>query len=158
MNLFYICINYKIVIITIVGFKYSDEAVERLKSKSIKPSMQRVAIMDFLIGNRTHPSVDDVYRDLAPTMPTLSKTTVYNTLKLFSEKGAALMLTIDESRVNFDGDTSPHTHFLCKGCSKIYDLQMSASIKEVVGMSIAGHQISEIHYYYKGVCKACLEG
>jgi Fur family ferric uptake transcriptional regulator/Fur family peroxide stress response transcriptional regulator len=158
VKILYICIKYKIVIITIMGFKYSEEAVERLKSKSIKPSMQRVAIMDYLIMNRTHPSVDDVYRGLASTIPTLSKTTVYNTLKLFSEKGAALMLTIDESRVNFDGDTSPHTHFLCNGCGKIYDLQMSASIKEVVGMSIAGHQISEIHYYYKGVCKACLEG
>ncbi len=141
-----------------MGFKYSEEAVERLKSKSIKPSMQRVAIMDYLIMNRTHPSVDDVYRGLASTIPTLSKTTVYNTLKLFSEKGAALMLTIDESRVNFDGDTSPHTHFLCKSCGKIYDLQMPAVVKEVIGMSITGHQISEIHYYYKGVCKACLEG
>lgn len=91
-------------------------------------------------------------------MPTLSKTTVYNTLKLFSEKGAALMLTIDENRVNFDGDTSPHTHFLCKRCGKIYDLQIPTVVKEVIGMSVAGHQISEIHYYYKGVCKTCLEG
>ncbi|MEA5006774.1 Peroxide operon regulator [bioreactor metagenome] len=141
-----------------MSFKYTKEAFERLKSKNIKPSIQRVAIMDYLIMNRTHPSVDDVYKDLSSSMPTLSKTTVYNTLKLFSEKGAALMLTIDENRVNFDGDTSPHTHFLCKRCGKIYDLQIPTVVKEVIGMSVAGHQISEIHYYYKGVCKTCLEG
>ncbi len=38
-----------------MGFKYSDEAVERLKSKSIKPSMQRVAIMDYLILKQDPP-------------------------------------------------------------------------------------------------------
>lgn len=69
---------------------------ERLLDHNIKPSVQRIAIMQYLMEYPVHPSADDIYTALSPSMPTLSKTTVYNTLKLFSEQGAAQMLTIDE--------------------------------------------------------------
>ena len=93
--------------------------------------MQRIAIMEYLMDNPIHPSADDIYTALSPSMPTLSKTTVYNTLKLFSEQGAALMLTIDEKNTNFDADTSVHSHFLCKRCGHIYDLKCPEAIKKV---------------------------
>jgi len=129
---------------------------DKLVSFNIKPSVQRIAIMDYLLTHRTHPSADVVYSDLSGTMPTLSKTTVYNTLKLLAEHGAALMLTIDENNVCFDGDTSPHSHFLCKKCGKIFDLPMPSTVKDVMQMESDGHIITELHYYYKGTCRYCL--
>ena len=57
------------------------DVIERLQSHSIKPSVQRIAIMQYLMDHHTHPTVDEIYTALAPGMPTLSKTTVYNTLK-----------------------------------------------------------------------------
>lgn len=115
-----------------------------------------MAIMEYLLEHRTHPSAEDIYTALSPNMPTLSKTTVYNTLKLFSEQGAALMLTIDEKNANFDADTSTHPHFLCKQCGHIYDLTTPEVVKEVEDIDMDGHQVSEVHYYYKGICKNCL--
>lgn len=131
------------------------ESYKRLLEFNIKPSMQRIAIMQYLMTHSTHPSADEIYMALSPTMPTLSKTTVYNTLKLFAEQGAALMLTIDEKNVNFDGDTSLHSHFLCKKCCKIYDLKCPEPMKEFVDQEIDGHHILEIHNYYRGVCQSC---
>lgn len=133
------------------------KSYDRLLEYNIKPSMQRIAIMEYLMEHRTHPSADEIYSELSPTMPTLSKTTVYNTLKLFSEQGAALMLTIDERNANFDADTSQHAHFLCKQCGKIYDLPFSKEVKTVEGLQMDGHEVREVHYYYKGVCKECLK-
>ena len=72
---------------------------DRLLEHNIKPSMQRIAIMEYLMEHPIHPSADDIYTALSPSMPTLSKTTVYNTLKLFSEQGAALMLPISFANV-----------------------------------------------------------
>ncbi len=118
--------------------------------------MQRIAIMEYLMEHPIHPSADDIYTALSPSMPTLSKTTVYNTLKLFSEQGAVQMLTIDERNTNFDADTSPHAHFLCRRCGHIYDLKCLEAVKNVVGLDMEGHQVSEVHYYYKGICKNCL--
>lgn len=128
----------------------------RLLEHSIKPSMQRIAIMEYLMEHPIHPSADDIYTALSPSMPTLSKTTVYNTLKLFSEQGAVQMLTIDERNTNFDADTSPHAHFLCRRCGHIYDLKCLEAGKKVVDLDMEGHQVSEVHYYYKGICKNCL--
>ena len=88
-------------------------AHEYLLKFGIKPSVQRIAIMNFLLHNRIHPSVEDIYNALCVSIPTLSKTTVYNTLKLFAEQGALLALVIDEKNVRFDIDTSNHAHFQC---------------------------------------------
>lgn len=129
--------------------------VERLQKHNIKPSMQRISIMKYLMEHRTHPTVDEIYTALSPTIPTLSKTTVYNTLKILSENGAAQTLTIDERNTCYDADTTPHAHFLCKCCGKIYDLQCNDAVKQVVETNMDGHQVHEIHYYYKGLCKHC---
>ena len=94
------------------------DVVKRLQNHNIKPSVQRIAIMTYLMEHRTHPTVDEIYTALAPSIPTLSKTTVYNTLKLLSEQGAAQTLTIDERNTCYDADTTPHAHFLCKHCGK----------------------------------------
>ena len=50
---------------------------DRLLEYNIKPSMQRIAIMEYLMDHPIHPSADDIYTALSPSMPTLSKTTVY---------------------------------------------------------------------------------
>ncbi|MCD8182356.1 MAG: transcriptional repressor [Bacteroides sp.] len=133
------------------------DVVKRLQTHNIKPSVQRIAIMNYLMEHRTHPTVDEIYTALSPSIPTLSKTTVYNTLKLLSEQGAAQTLTIDERNTCYDADTTPHAHFLCKRCGRIYDLEYNANIKEVEGMDMKGHEVHEIHYYYKGVCKNCMK-
>lgn len=129
--------------------------VERLQKHNIKPSMQRMSIMKYLMEHRTHPSVDEIYTALSPTIPTLSKTTVYNTLKILSEHGAAQTLTIDERNTCYDADTTPHAHFLCKNCGKIYDLSCNDSVKKVMETNMDGHDVQEVHYYYKGICKQC---
>ena len=64
--------------------------IETLSNHNIKPSLQRIAVYSYLIEKKNHPTVDMIYSDLHPTMPTLSKTTVYNTLKLFIENGCSL--------------------------------------------------------------------
>ena len=73
-----------------------NNAFETLSRYNIKPSPQRMAIMTYLLEHKTHPTIEEIYKSLSPDMPTLSKTTIYNTLKLFVENGAASMLTINE--------------------------------------------------------------
>ena len=64
------------------------EAYARLVERGIRPSVQRIAIMDYLIKHPTHPTIDEVYQSLCENVPTLSRTTVYNTLRMLSEKHA----------------------------------------------------------------------
>ena len=88
-----------------------QEAYDRLVECGLRPSVQRLAIMEFLQTHRTHPTVEDVFQGIVSEIPTLSRTTVYNTLRLLSEHRAAQMITIDDHRVCYDGDVHPPVHF-----------------------------------------------
>lgn len=118
----------------------------------IKPSVQRIAIMNYLKEHKIHPTADEIFNALSLSMPTLSKTTVYNTLKLFVERGAALNINIDEKNLRFDGDVSQHAHFICLECGCIYDIFME---QLAVAKNIGDFTIAETHIYYKGYCKEC---
>ena len=149
----YLC--HRIKIVTITELKESMNVYEYLLSYDIKPSVQRIAIMDYLLKHHTHPCIDEIYMALHDDIPTLSKTTVYNTLKLFVEHGAAKMLTIDERNACFDGDTSAHAHFQCRCCGRIFDMPMQINENEMNEMAGKGFSVEEIHSYYKGVCPEC---
>lgn len=152
----YLCLRIKIVIVT--ELKESMNVYEYLISYNIKPSVQRIAIMDYLLKHKTHPCIDEIYMALCKEIPTLSKTTVYNTLKLFIEHGAAKMLTIDEKNACFDGDMSAHAHFQCRACGKIYDLPMETKDPEIEKLTQNGFITEETHLYYKGICPECSKG
>lgn len=127
---------------------------EYLQNFGIKPSLQRIAIAEYLMDNRIHPTVDDIYNALYIKVPTLSKTTVYNTLKLFAEQGAVLALVIDDKNVRFDIDTSCHAHFQCCGCNRVFDIPLDKT--ELLQVrQIDDLLITESHLYYKGYCKEC---
>lgn len=132
------------------------DAQQYLLNYGIKPSVQRIAIMDFLLKNRIHPTVEEIYNALCGVVPTLSKTTVYNTLKLFAEHKALWALVIDEKNVRYDVDTSRHAHFQCLNCGKVYDLPMHPDSK-LQRENGQGLIITEVHLYYKGYCKTCGE-
>lgn len=122
--------------------------------RGIRPSMQRLAIMDYLINHPIHPTIDDVYQALSNKVPTLSRTTVYNTLRMLSENQAAQMITIDEHRVCYDGNVESHVHFYCKKCGKIIDLFGEQAPKLEGEKTVEGNIIQEEQLYYKGICAA----
>lgn len=133
----------------------NNESFSRLTEHGIKPSLQRMAVMDYLMTHRTHPTVDEIYTALHPSMPTLSKTTVYNTLKLLTDKGAALQLTIDERNCCYDADTTPHAHFLCTRCGRVYDLDLQSKRLMRAAILPAGFIPEEVQLYYRGCCAQC---
>lgn len=132
------------------------DILQTFKECGIQPSVQRIAIMNYLWQVTSHPTAEEVYAALSPEMPTLSKTTVYNTLRLLAENGAALMLTIDDKKVRFDGDVRPHAHFLCRGCDRVFDAPLhEKALWMSVPESITHFDVEEIHYYYRGLCDEC---
>lgn len=128
---------------------------EYLKAHGVKPSYQRIKIFDYLIKHRNHPTVDMIYRELMTAIPTLSKTTVYNTLNLFIEKKIAIVIIIEENETRYDADTSIHGHFKCGRCEKVIDLDIDVSKIEITDLD--QHQVNEHHLYFKGICGECLE-
>ncbi|KAF2955505.1 Fur family transcriptional regulator [Marinitoga sp. 38H-ov] len=127
---------------------------EILRENDISPSLQRIQIYKYLLENHTHPNVDTIYKALVDSIPTLSKTTVYNTLKLFQSKGLVSVLTIDENEARFDINTHVHGHFKCINCGKIFDFEVQDII---INPKIKQeNKIIDEQLYIKGFCKECL--
>lgn len=132
-----------------------DGLKNTLEEKGINPSYQRLKILEYLVHNKNHPTADDIYKELSKEVPTLSKTTVYNTLKTFHEKRIVLSLTIEENEVRYDADTSFHAHLKCLHCGNLYDIEVNKLILK--DDKINGHRITESHLYFKGTCCNCLK-
>jgi Fur family peroxide stress response transcriptional regulator len=107
--------------------------------------------MDYLLTRRNHPTADEVYCGLLSEIPTLSKTTVYNTMKLFVHHGVALQLDVDEKNARFDGIVDAHAHFYCKKCGCIHDLPLERNFLP----STMDFVIDEAHVTFKGLCANC---
>lgn len=130
--------------------KYKQILVDR----GIKPTFQRIKILEYLDKNHSHPTVDMIYSALYKKVPTLSKTTVYNTLDIFREHELVDILTITESEIRYEYILHPHHHFFCKRCGKIIDLDVNCVYQDM--MCVEGHKIEAIHGYFKGICSECL--
>ena len=124
-----------------------------LKSKDIKPSFQRIRIYEYLMNSFSHPTVDEIYKVLIGEIPTLSKTTVYNTLNLFIEKRIVHMMTIEEKTARYDADVSDHGHFKCDICGKVYDFD--ANIIELDTDLSESYSIFQRDVFFRGICPEC---
>lgn len=132
-----------------------NAAYDALVAHDIKPSVQRLAVMGYLSAHHTHPTADEIYNALVGQIPTLSKTTVYNTLRLFVRQGAATMLTIDGHNACFDGVTTPHAHFLCRCCGRVFDVPAAGLLQESASLLPEGFRTESVDLYYRGLCHQC---
>ena len=132
--------------------KISDVS-EYLLDHNVKPSYQRIRVLEYLLKYKNHPTVDTIYSALVKEIPILSKTTVYNTLKLFAEKGIVLIINIEDNETRFDATTSLHGHFKCTKCEKVFDFDVN--LTDLNFEKIEDFVINETHVYLKGMCNKC---
>ena len=131
---------------------YMDRLKELLVSKGIRPSYQRLRILQYLASNKDHPTVLMVHDALSKEIPTLSRTTIYNTLNAFAKKGLILPLRITADKTRYDGTSTLHHHFLCNTCGKIYDTDVSCPHANT---TMNGHRIEEVYGHFRGICSEC---
>lgn len=127
----------------------SAKALRLIADCGLRPSPQRIAVASYVLANRTHPTVDEIYTDIKATCPSLSKTTVYNTLRALVESNCIIELTIEPGTSRFDGTTSPHAHFRCNSCKRIFDIDMPHIPK------LSDFDVSNVQVYLSGLCPCC---
>jgi len=131
-----------------------DAATIKLKEIGLKITPQRQAILKLLRGNQTHPSAESIHTEILKKYPGISFATVYNTLSRLIEAGEIMELDIDPNKKRFDPCVTPHTHFYCKVCGKVFDVVCDTSLSSNI-KKIDGHQVDAIQLNLKGVCKEC---
>ncbi|HOE70818.1 MAG TPA: Fur family transcriptional regulator [Brevefilum sp.] len=126
---------------------------ERLKRRGIRPSIQRIKVLEYLCRSQTHPTVDEIFTDLSLEIPTISKATIYNTLHTFIDAGIVRKIHSNTDAQHYDIVVKDHGHFKCLTCGEIFDFSIDYGHLEVDGLE--GFFIKKKDVYYSGVCPGC---
>ncbi len=132
-----------------------NELKIKLEKMEVKPTYIRLKILGYLEKNKSHPTAEEIYKALSEEIPTISRTSIYNTLNFFHEKGLVSPLFITGSETRYDSNTSPHHHFMCEKCGRIIDINIDCPYFKKG--QVADHKIKEWHGYFKGICRDCLQ-
>ncbi len=128
--------------------------VEKYRDLHIKLTPQRLAILNYLNGNKTHPSAEDIFRAVQKQFPTMSFATVYNTLEALKNKGTVQELKIDPNKKRYDPDNTKHHHLICHKCKNIIDIhkdfKLNLSEEMTEGFEVLGNSIE-----FYGLCQKC---
>ncbi len=127
---------------------------DQLVRKGIRPSYQRIKVLEYLHQNKGHPTVDEIFNFLSPDIPSLSKTTIYNTLHAFVEAGLVRLVNINDDEMRYDILLSDHGHFQCEACGTIFDFAVDIDRIPIDGLN--RFEINEKNVYFKGLCPNCL--
>lgn len=125
----------------------------RLRDAGVNPTMQRLAILEYLEGTKAHPTADEIYAAVRKQYPTMARATVYNTLEALSKSGTILRLSVDSAAARYDADTGPHVHFRCRLCGRVIDIDVKES--RCLNREVGGHSVESVRTYAFGVCSSC---
>ncbi len=99
-----------------------EEVTDLLRAHGIAPTHQRIEIAHALFSRCEHLSADQILAVVNTRHSETSKATVYNTLKLFLEKGLIREVIVDPSKVFYDPNTQPHHHFYNMSTGELTDI------------------------------------
>jgi len=122
--------------------------------KRFRRTPQRLAIMEFLEGNSSHPSAEEIYSALKKRFPTLSFATVYNTLETLREMGKIVEVSGDSSKKRFDPVVTAHHHLVCINCKTIMDIP-EKYMPVLTEEEKKGFQVIRSQVEFFGLCPKC---
>ena len=132
--------------------------IATLRERGIRVTAQRVAVAEVLAGALDHPSAQDVYERVRRRLPHITRATVYNTLRVLSEKGLVQPLHFRHG-TRYDGNPHPHANLVCVECGSIVDADidpddamanLSNALASASGFRVMGQRLD-----LYGLCSRC---
>ena len=127
---------------------------KKITAAGLRLTPQRLAILEFLKGNSSHPSAEDIYHGVKSRYPAISFATIYNTLEKLKALGGVRELTIDSSRRRYDPDTTPHHHLVCRSCGRIVDIHADYQL-DLPEHASQEFEVVATHVEFIGRCRPC---
>lgn len=128
-----------------------------LAARGLRTTAQRLAVYQYLLQHRTHPSAAKIYEDLSRDYPTMSRATVYNTLDLLVGLGLVQQLDLGGGMARYDGNPEFHVHVVCEVCGSVADVEVDGALESLEGRiaSRLGFTVSARRYELFGRCQRC---
>lgn len=101
----------------------ASRSLDWLASAGVRPTRQRVALAELLVGDGRdrHVTAESLFDAACGAGEKVSLATVYNTLRAFCDAGLMREITVDGSRSYFDTNMSDHPHFYWEDEGRLTD-------------------------------------
>jgi Fur family transcriptional regulator, ferric uptake regulator len=134
-----------------------ESAIELLADAGVRPTRQRVRVLDELMGERDDVTAQELHERLRSSGEKLGLATVYRTLGLLAEAGVidALSHRPGELCYRLCGP-GHHHHLVCSSCHRVVELAdceldpWLERISQAHGFVTTGHRLE-----VSGLCPAC---
>lgn len=100
-----------------------EQIVAKLHEKGFRATPQRLAICEYVLSSKDHPTTDMVYIEVKRKYPTLSLATVYQTLHLLTDIGILQELELNDRISRYEPRISPHINILCRNCGMVEEYE-----------------------------------
>jgi Fur family transcriptional regulator, ferric uptake regulator len=130
-----------------------------IKTKGLKITQQRDAIVETFFSVDTHASVEELYAEIKKTHPGIGFATVYRTLKLLKESGLAREWNFGDGHARYEhvlDMDEHHDHMICISCGAIQEFE-NDRIERMQEQVATEHGFTVTHHTMElyGHCRAC---
>jgi Fur family transcriptional regulator, ferric uptake regulator len=131
---------------------------QHLKRVGLKHTEQRDIILKTFLEQRDHLSTDELYRQVRKKDAKIGFTTVYRTLKLFTECGLASEVAFHDgiSRYEHQYNRRGHNHMVCTECGSSVEFFAPElqELEQEIGKKY--HYLTTRHsFQIYGICEDC---
>ncbi|OGR59299.1 MAG: hypothetical protein A2X36_00090 [Elusimicrobia bacterium GWA2_69_24] len=138
-----------------------DRFRTHLDSHGLKLTHQRYAILSHLLDAKVHLTVDDIFRELKSSDPTLGKATVFRTLNLLESAGIADRVSKADGKAHFEVKLlrPHHDHAICIACGAIEEIR-DEKIERYQNEAVAAIGFVPLWHRHEvfGHCRRCSGG
>ena len=125
----------------------------------LRMTPSRRAILDQVRHAATHPTADEVYREVRKELPRVSLGTVYRNLEILARHGLIRVVGDTGGRRRYDRTLDDHCHVQCRSCGRIEDVHIDAwSRLERLVDGECEFEIDGCRVNFVGVCPECAGG
>ncbi len=97
-----------------------QELVDRLRTRSVRVTPQRLAIAEAVLNSTDHPTVQQIYERVRDHFPSMTLATIYSTLGVLERSGLIQELPF-ERMSRYEPNMDPHVNLVCIGCENVMD-------------------------------------
>jgi len=139
-----------------------EELITLFRANGLKATPQRSAVFEALYQDGSHPTAEAVWDRVRQQMPSLSLRTVYQALGDLVSLGELGAVSVNNGAVRFDPNVSPHAHFVCRACGRIFDVITShphliSTYPDMAGVASATEELAveAADVIFRGSCASC---
>ncbi|WP_405107627.1 transcriptional repressor [Phaeobacter sp. BS52] len=124
----------------------ADIATNWLETAGLRPTRQRVALAELLVGDGKHRHVtaESLFDAAKDKGTAVSLATVYNTLRAFCDAGVLQEITVDGSKSYFDTNTHDHPHFYWEDEGRLSDAPSDQLVIKSLPAAPQGVEIASV--------------